>query len=420
MSDTRLKIIHIMNHPPAYEKYSDKQRPEINWDTHDGSWVGIWGLEWADLLSIEVRKINSVFEHEIWQPDLCADEIYSKEIFPGVIHRLFPACVKRKFIGLRKSREFVSQPMIQFSHSKNTNDVIFHIGQSVTCKINKDLFKYCTNAPFVFSFHGQIALPNVSLLKFQKNFLAKFHYLKEHILAKILFKRISFLTYQSNKNLNYLKSYYQGPIKKVTMGIHFDKYLGYDKIKCRRLLNLPLEKKILLTVCRLYDLKQVDKLIEILTAIESDFLYIIVGYGEKKYEEYLHNKARKLKENNKIIFTEYKTGQELIEYFNSSDLFIHVSSSEAGPVAIMEAMACELPIFCTDTGNTAELLRKYDAGLIVEINNYKDWSDKLIDYLSGEPIKTLALDVVKEHYDWGNIAAKFIRIYDYVINDKKQ
>jgi len=415
MSDRRLKIIHIIYHPPAYEKYSNKQRPFINWNTTNGSWVGISGYEWADLLSIEVRKINSVFEHEIWQPDLRADHIYSKEIFPGVIHRLFPACERTKFIGIRKSRELGSQPMIQFLFSNNANDVIFHISQSTTSKINKDLLKYCTNIPCVFSFHGQIVLPIVSLLKVQKNFLAKFHYLLEHFLAKKLFKKISYLTYQSNRNLNYLKSYYKGQIKKITMGIHFDKYLGYDKIKCRKLLNLPINKKILLTVCRLNDLKQVDKVIDILTTIENDFLYIVVGYGTKKYEEYLHKKAGKLKAKHKIIFTGYKNGHDLIEYMNSSDLFIHTSKSEAGPVAIMEAMACGLPIFCTDTGNTAEVLKKNDAGIVVGINNYKEWREEIIRYLEGKFVATLNIDVVKEHYDWENVAERFSEIYKEVL-----
>lgn len=400
-----------MTHPPAYEEYTDQPRPQWNWDTPKGSWVGIWGYDWADLLSIEVRKINNEFEQEIWQPDLRADRIYSQEIFPRVIHRLFPACEKIKFIGLRKSREIDCPTMIQFLNAENINDVIFHIGQTVTSKINKDLLELYTKARFVFSFHGQITLPIGSLLKVQKNFLAKFYYLKEHILAKKLFKSISFLTYQSNTNLNYLKFYYRGPIEKITMGIHFDKYQGYEKNQCRSSLNLPLNKKILLTVCRLYGLKQVDIVIETLTAIEKDFLYIVMGHGTREYENYLNSKAEKLKEKNKLIFVGYKTGMELVNYFNSADLFIHTSKSEAGPVSVMEAMACGLPIFCTDTGNTAEVLNENHAGIIVGVNNYKEWEEELIEYLSGKPAVALATAVVKEHYDWKNISRKFIAIY---------
>jgi glycosyltransferase involved in cell wall biosynthesis len=391
-------------------------RPHWNWNTPDGSWVGIWGYDWSDLLAIEVRKVNTESEHEIWQPDLRADRIYSQEIFPGVTHKLFPAFKKTKWIGLRKSIECDSPAEIQFLHTENIADIIFHIGQSITSKINRDLLELFPKAFFVFSFHGQITLPLVSLLKVQKNLLAKIHYLKEHILSKKFFKRIFFLTYQSSTNLNYLKNYYRGPVAKITMGIHIDKYRGFDKIQCRGELNLPLNKKILLTVSRLYGLKQVDKIIEVLSDIEKDFLYIVVGHGTREYEEYLNRKAEKLKVHDKIIFAGYKTVPELVKYYNSADLFIHVSKGEAGPVVNMEAMACGLPVFCTDTGNTAEVLKENNAGIVVGINNYKEWEEELIDYLNGKPVRALDIDVVKEHYDWANIAVKFVEIYDKIKN----
>lgn len=411
MKKSPIKIIHIMTHPPAYEEYADKPRPANNWDTPNGSWVGIWGYDWADLLSIEISKICTEFAHEIWQPDFRADKVYSKEIFPGVIHRLFPALKRITWIGLRKSFEVDSPDMIQFLGDENTNGVIFHLEQSVASKINRELLMSFNKALFVFSFHGQITLPIISLLRLQKNIFAKIHYFKGHILALKLFRKISFLTYQSETNLNYLSFYYKGPSEKITMGIYFEKYQGYDKNQCRNSLNIPLSKKILLTICRLNDLKQVDKVIEILSNIEKDFLFIVVGHGTREYEEYLICKAEKLLRQKKIIFTGYKTGSELIKYLHSADLFIHVSKAEAGPVTVMEAMACEIPVFCTDTGNTAEVLKENNSGLVVGVINYKEWKEKLISYLNGAPVKAVNIDVVKTHYDWKSVAEKFTEIY---------
>ena len=77
-------------------------------------------------------------------------------------------------------------------------------------------------------------------------------------------------------------------------------------------------------------------------------------------------------------------------------------------------MACGMPIFCTDTGNTAEVLKENNAGIVVGINNYKEWEEELINYLSGKPVRSLYIEVVKEHYAWKNIAEKFIEIYDKV------
>lgn len=406
-----MTIIHIINHPPAYAEYYNHPRPVWNWDTPNNSWVGIGGYDWADLLANEVSQLTKEFVHEIWQPDLRADKIYSQEIFPGVIHRLFPATERNTMIGLKKSREISSICMVKFLSVENGNQIIFHIGQSVTLKINRDLLEHFSKARFIFSFHGQITLPIISFFKIQLNFLAKVHYLKEHFLAKKLFQRISFLTYQSETNLDWLKFYYTCPKAKITMGIHFDNFKGFSKNQCRNELNLPKNKTILLSVCRLYGLKQIDKITEILSTIEKDFLYIVVGHGNRYYEEYLKRKAKKLIEQNKIMFAGYKTGQELVQYYNSADLFIHVSKAEAGPVVNMEAMACGVPIFCTDTGSTAEVLKENNAGMVVAIHNYKEWKVKLIDFLRGKPIKALDIEVVKEHYDWGDVSRKIINIY---------
>lgn len=400
-----------MSHCPAYEEYSDKPRPAVNWDLPDGSWIGIWGYDWADLLAIEVRKICNDIDHEIWQPDFKADKIYSHEIFPGVIHRLFPAEKFRIRVGLKKITFPFSPQMKTFFNNSSAGNIIFHVGKSITCPINKSLINYYSGYKFIFSFHGQISFPYDNLIRLQKNVLAKYYYLKEHYRTKKLFKKVDFVTYQSTKYLKSLEKNYSGQAKQLTMGIYFDKYRGYDKHKCRTNLNLPQDKKILLTVCRLNELKRIDKIIEVLSRIEEDFLYIVTGHGTEGYEEYLYEKAKKLLSKNKIIFTGYKYGEELIKIFNSADLFIHTSRSEAGPVSVMEAMACGLPVFCTDTGHTAELLKANNAGIVVGTSRFSGWEEKLTEYLQGSPIKTLDLNIVRDNYDWHNIATKFLEIY---------
>ena len=65
-----------MSTPPAYEIYKGEQRPEINWETNDNSWVGIWGYDWGDLLGNAILSQTNEFEFEVWQNDLRADRIY--------------------------------------------------------------------------------------------------------------------------------------------------------------------------------------------------------------------------------------------------------------------------------------------------------------------------------------------------------
>ncbi len=404
-----------MTHPPAYGAYVKQPRPAINWDTPNGSWVGIWGYDWADQLAIEVRKVNEYTLHEIWQPDLRADKIYSREIYPGVVHRMFPAQQKTRWVGLKRNDTIISPMTAYFLESADTDGTIFHLVQSVLQPINELLLGTYTKANFIFSFHGQIDLPVASIYRFQKNVLAKINYLLDHIQARKCFRKISYLTYQSDWNLEYLNHYYQGERNKLTMGIDFDQYQGYEKEKCREDLGLPKDRKILVTLSRLYNLKQVDHLIEILSKIQNNFLFVIVGHGSREYESYLRKKAEFLLAKNKIAFVGYRSGIEKIKYLNASDLFIHVSKSEAGPVVNMEAMACGLPILTTNTGNTAEFLKENVAGKVVGIEDYQQWQIEIENFLNGREIKVIDFELAKRNYDWENIASEFNEIYKKVL-----
>lgn len=398
-----------MNHPPAYEEYSNQPRPKWNWDTPDGNWVGIWGYDWADQLAIECSKITDEFEHEVWQPDLRADKIYSAEINKNVFHKLFPAKLR--------SDESVSLCMKTLLESYNKDyKYIFHIGSFPFLGVNKEIIDSYEGVKFVLSFHGEMVFPINSLfLRLQRNLLKKVYYFKQHKLAKFYFKKIHYVTYPNDRNLKILNYYYKGPRTKVTMGISLEKFKKLDKNLCRKLLGLPMNKKILITVSRLYNLKQIDKLIEVLKKVEEEFLYIIVGHGRREYENYLYKIAELIFKADKIIFTGYKHGDELLKYLNSADLFLHPSLSEGASVAVMEAMASGLPIFCTDTGNTAEVLKQYGYGCIVGRKNYRVWEKKLKAYLKGElKIEPLPIQLVKKHYDWQNIANKFLNIYKEV------
>jgi glycosyltransferase involved in cell wall biosynthesis len=78
----------------------------------------------------------------------------------------------------------------------------------------------------------------------------------------------------------------------------------------------------------------------------------------------------------------------------------------------MEAFACELPVFSTRTGNTAELMEKEKAGILVETKNYEEWERELEKIVKTKQLpRVLNRDIAKKHYDWGNTAQKLINIY---------
>jgi len=410
-----LTVIHIMSHPPAYEEYANQPRPKINWDTPDGSWVGIWGYAWSDVLAIECRKADPSIAHEIWQPDLRADKVYSQELFPGVVHRLIPAISKPVQYGFKKKYRLDWSNMVNRLTRKKTQT------QSVIRTNNFDLVRLIGESgaagKIIFSYMGQIRFPAQRIFALSKNFPAKFNLIKEHRVFKKAIDYISAVTYMNDRYLDSFRRHYKGPLYKITMGVDFDRWRKLDKNSCRRKLGLPLQRTLIFTSSRLNGLKQIDRFITVLKRLQDrhDFLFIVSGHGKRKYEAYLESIAGPLLDRNQVLFTGYIGDDQLRRYYCASDLFVLMSLSEGASVAVMKALACGIPVFSTDVGNTAEVMREHGVGRIVPKKDYGIWEKKLDEFLCGDPVPVLPVAVAKKHYHWPNVAKKFNEVYKRLV-----
>lgn len=79
--------------------------------------------------------------------------------------------------------------------------------------------------------------------------------------------------------------------------------------------------------------------------------------------------------------------KEVKKLLNSSDVFVLTSETEALPVSIMEAMACELPIITTDVGGCNELVIESFNGYLLKPKDYKTISKKLLDLYNNKELR---------------------------------
>jgi len=411
MSKKKLRVIHIMFDPPAYEAYSNTSRSIINFDTPNGNWVGM-DDEWPVLLSQEVFKVNKSIDLEVWQPDLRADKIYS-HTSKGVTHKLFPAKHKKILWGFKLKSFVVSKEIIKEIIDENIDIIHIHGIGSI---MSKEILKIAKNIKLVLTFHGVIYFPQREIFKLRKNFLASINYVKEFLFLKKHINNIDFCTYMNKVNLDDLTSVFKGKIENLTMGVDFDIWKpAIDKSIAKKKYNIKNETFVLTSVSRLVPLKQVDKVINILNQIEQkydfDFVFFIGGYGEDTYEDYLKEISNDLIKKGKIKFLGFLNDQEVLDLYHATDLFMLNSTNEGCSVSIMKALACELPVFTTDAGHTAEVLKKEKAGEVVSVYKYSAWEEKLIKILKGKQVVKLNRDIAYCHYDWNSIAKKFNEIY---------
>ncbi len=411
------KIINILSMPPAYHFYKDKPRPQINWDTGCGQWVGIWGYDWPNQLGDAVLRLSDEFEYEVWQPDTRADKIYTYVFKNGLTHKLFPAVVKKGLYGAKLVSRIFSNRLIEEFEKMPKASFIIHLMGSLT-----DIVSRLNGQRAVFTFQGDINLPSTARFSPTKNILSKINHFTGHRWVKKNINRIGYITYSNDKNLTHLKMVYKNRMQKLTMGCDFNYYKKLDKAASREQLGLARDKFVMLSASNLIDLKQVDKFIKALIEImdKYNFLYVVAGHGEERYQKYLQHLARPLMERGKIFFAGYLNTDTLLKYLNGADLFVLTSASEGASVAVMQALACQLPVFSTRAGNTAEVLEQNGAGCIVGTKDYKQWRDSLSGILSKGIIpRPLDIKTAAAHYDWQNVAQRFIDIYRDVANSGK-
>lgn len=164
----------------------------------------------------------------------------------------------------------------------------------------------------------------------------------------------------------------------IPMGAATKKFKVRDKIKARRMLNLPQNKKIILFVGHLVPRKGVKYLIKAckgLSEKNEPFLCCIIGKGVD--EVYLKRLAAELSLNDYVKFLGQKNHEDVARYINSCDLVVLPSLNEGLPVILCESLACGKPVVATGVAGTPELVTK-DVGYLVKARSVDDLKDKII------------------------------------------
>ena len=200
----------------------------------------------------------------------------------------------------------------------------------------------------------------------------------------------------------------------IPMGALLSKFRPRDKKNARKILNLPIKKKIILFVGHLFARKGVEyliKSIKIAIRKDKDVLCCIIGSGHS--EQSLKELTGDLNLSGHIIFLGQKNHDEIPLYMNACDLFVLPSLSEGLPVVLCEALACGKPVVATKVAGTPELINK-DVGYLVEPKNVEDLAKKILLALNKRWNKEKILQKAK-NFSVKASARKLVSVYKSVI-----
>jgi glycosyltransferase involved in cell wall biosynthesis len=254
------------------------------------------------------------------------------------------------------------------------------------------------DAPLIVTYHyNEPRLPSNIFFKYV------IHNLKHLILVSNLQKKIVLELFPEYSNI----------VSVIPNGFNKKSFSLLDSAHCRTILKLPLDKKIVVIVGNLLEVKGHHFLIEAIKTVDNKDIYcFIIGDGPLKNKLNAEITANRLEDQIKLIG--FQPLKDLPLWMNAADIFVLSSLSEGNPTVMFEALGCGLPFIGTRVGGVPDIITSDDYGLLVDPGDSRELAEKIRMALDRtwdrEKISSYA-----EQYTWENITKEIINVYMHVL-----
>ena len=219
---------------------------------------------------------------------------------------------------------------------------------------------------------------------------------------------------------------HKNKIKIIPNGVDFELYSKYNRYDINNLdieFDITSYDNIFLFVGSLSERKGIPTLIRAFKSFlktNSNSLLIIIGAGI--LEKYIKNILNLNYFKNKIYYTGFiKNKEKLAKLYSIADLLILPSTHEGFPRVLLESMAAGTPCLASNIGPNIGALNGGKLGFIAKRGNYKDFFDKMkqfieMDSYAKKLLIQKGLTYAKNH-SWIKIAKKMENIYDNLLKN---
>ncbi len=207
----------------------------------------------------------------------------------------------------------------------------------------------------------------------------------------------------------------------IDMGVDTEKFLPVEKRQARQALKLETDRRVLMFVGNLWDLKGINYLLEAVSLLKErgspKFILYVVGHGVA--ENNLKDQAQRIGLNGWVRFVGSKVPDEVPLWMAAADVVIMPSLAEGFGLVALEAMASGAAVIATNVGGLGEFIQDGENGLLVEPRDSRSIAGKLSLIMEnpgvyGRLIRN-GLKTADEH-SCKNQALKIRRIYRMVLS----
>lgn len=179
------------------------------------------------------------------------------------------------------------------------------------------------------------------------------------------------------------------------------------------------DKRVVITVARLVPIKNVALLLDALAVLRQrvpDAHLLVVGDGPDAAA--LRHRAGALDLADAVTFADSVAHPETPRFYRAADVFALSSTFDNSPNAVLEAMACGLPVVATDVGGVREFIDRA-GGAIVARADAEALAAALHQYLIAADAARAAGDHNRQRatseFSWRASALRLLDVYHRVV-----
>jgi len=203
----------------------------------------------------------------------------------------------------------------------------------------------------------------------------------------------------------------------IPIGVDQSLFYPRNKAICRKNIGIMTDGPVFVFVGRLSKIKGLDLLLDCFALFHQEVpeaRLLIAGDGEER--EGLRNRINSMELKEEVHLLGNVTHNRLPQILNAADVFTLTSVAEGLPNAILEAMACGLPVVATDVGGIHEVLRSGVNGFLIGTRQPRDVVKALRQALEKqEALGQGAIVTINKNYSIESVAKKTESLFKEVI-----
>ncbi|MGW5979653.1 glycosyltransferase family 4 protein [Bacillus mycoides] len=192
--------------------------------------------------------------------------------------------------------------------------------------------------------------------------------------------------------------------------------ISVDELSKRKELGIPEKAMVILSVGELNKNKNHETVIRAVAKLNNPAIYYVIC-GRGPLENNLRRLSKELGLEDRVKLLGYR--KDIIEICKVVEIFVFPSFREGLSVALMEAMACGLPVICSDIRGNRDLIENNKGGQLVKPNDIDEFAKNINKVLLGNE-NSMAMnnkEAIKA-FDVRSIVQRLQEIYSQVQSDK--